>query len=231
LIIHEIAGAWDALRFGGAMVYPLLLLGALAIAIMLDRAVVYLRMLRLPRALVELAETYEFDWSDLEKQLKELPEANGYRRFFQVIAMNRHQPAWWVESRAGDEAGAIEKALGRGLWVLETVVTAAPLMGLLGTITGMMQSFKVIGASSLVAPTQVTAGVAQALIATALGLLIAIFALFGFNLFARTQSYALDRMERLGSRLIDHIRLDQEGAADAIGPRVAALAGKEGRTR
>ena len=42
------------------MVYPLLLLGALAIAIMLDRAVVYMRMLRLPRALVELVETYEF---------------------------------------------------------------------------------------------------------------------------------------------------------------------------
>ena len=231
MITHEIAGAWDALRFGGAMVYPLLLLGALAIAIMLDRAVVYIRMLRLPRALVDLAETYEFAWAELETQLEALPAANGYRRFFQVIARNRNKPAWWVESRAGDEAGAIEKILGRGLWVLETVVTAAPLMGLLGTITGMMQSFKVIGASSLVAPTQVTAGVAQALIATALGLLIAIFALFGFNLFARTQSYALDRMERLGSRLIDHIRLDQESGAEEESPRVAAIASKEGRAR
>jgi biopolymer transport protein ExbB len=231
LITNEIAGAWDALRFGGAMVYPLLFLGALAIAIMLDRAVVYIRMLRLPRPLVELVETYEFDWDELEKQLKSLVATNGYRRFFHVIAANRHQPAWWVESRAGDEAGAIEKVLGRGLWVLETVVTAAPLMGLLGTITGMMQSFEVIGASSLVAPTQVTAGVAQALIATALGLLIAIFALFGFNLFARTQSYALDRMERLGSRLIDHIRLDEENGTDAVSPRVSAIAAKEVRAR
>jgi biopolymer transport protein ExbB len=209
------------------MVYPLLFVGALAIAIMFDRAVVYLRMLRLPRTLVDLVETYEFAWEELEKQLEILPGANGYRRFFQVIARNRSKPAWWVESRAGDEAGAIEKTLGRGLWVLETVVTAAPLMGLLGTITGMMQSFKVIGASSLVAPTQVTAGVAQALIATALGLLIAIFALFGFNLFARTQSYALDRMERLGSRLVDHIRLDEENGEEEI-PRVAI---KEGRGR
>ncbi|HTT76949.1 MAG TPA: MotA/TolQ/ExbB proton channel family protein [Candidatus Binataceae bacterium] len=228
MITNEIAGAWDAVRYGGAMVYPLLFLGALAIAIMLDRAVVYLRMLRLPRGLVELVETYEFAWEDLEQQLKGLPAVNGYRRFFHVIALNRHQPAWWVESRAGDEAGAIEKALGRGLWVLETVVTAAPLMGLLGTITGMMQSFKVIGASSLVAPAQVTAGVAQALIATALGLLIAIFALFGFNLFARTQSYALDRMERLGSRLVDHIRLDEENGAEEESPLVAI---KEGRAR
>ena len=108
--------------------------------------------------------------------------------------------------------------------MLETVVTAAPLLGLLGTITGMMQSFNVIGASTLVAPTQVTAGVAQALIATALGLLIAVLSLFAFNLFSRMQSQALDTMERLGSRLVDHIRLDQEGGEAAPIPRPAAVA-------
>jgi biopolymer transport protein ExbB len=213
----ELTGAWDALRFGGAMVYPLLLLGAVAVAIILDRAVSYGRMLRIPRDLLELVETYEFSWTELEARLKQLAAANAYRRFFEVIAVNRDRPAWWVESRAGDEAGNLDKALSRGLWVLETVVTAAPLMGLLGTITGMMQSFRVIGASSLVAPTQVTAGVAQALIATALGLLIALFALFAFNFFARVQSRALDQMERLGSRLIDHIRLDQETDAQDHG--------------
>lgn len=220
----ELAGAWTALKFGGPMIYPLLFLGAVAIVIILDRGVSYARMLRLPRRLVEVAETYEFAWSELERQIEQLSAANAYQRFFAVIALNREKPAWWVESRAGDEAGSIEKVLGRGLWVLETVVTAAPLMGLLGTITGMMQSFNVIGASSLVAPTQVTAGVAQALIATALGLLIALFALFAFNFFARLQSRALDQMERLGSRLIDHIRLDQEGleAERTIAPFMAA---------
>lgn len=212
--MQELAGAWEALKFGGPMVYPLLLLGALALIIIVDRAVVYRGMLRLPRNLLNLVETYEFSWSELEGVLLKLSASNAYRRFFGVIVANRTRPAWWVESRAGDEAGNIEKTLSRGLWMLETVVTGAPLMGLLGTITGMMQSFKVIGASSLVAPTQVTAGVAEALIATALGLLIAIFALFGFNFFARMQSHAIDQMERLGSRLVDHIRLDQETVAD-----------------
>ena len=205
------------------MIYPLLLLGALAFIIIVDRAVVYRGMLRLPRNLLDLVETYEFSWSELDAALLKLSAGNAYRRFFGVIAANRTRPAWWVESRAGDEAGNIEKILGRGLWILETVVTGAPLMGLLGTITGMMQSFKVIGASTLVAPTQVTAGVAQALIATALGLLIAIFALFGFNFFARMQSHAIDRMERLGSRLVDHIRLDQEMMAE--NPSRVSLAG------
>src|ERR1700719_5169143 len=229
--MQELYVAWNAIKFGGAMVYPLLALGVLAIAIIIDRSVLYARCLRLPASLADLVETFGFSWVELEKRLKELGPRNAYGRFLQVIADNRHQPAWWVESRAGDEAGRIEKTLARGLWVLETVVTAAPLLGLLGTITGMMQAFKVIGGSGLVAPTQVTSGVAQALIATALGLLIALFSLFGFNFFARTQSQALDHLERLGSRLIDHIRLDDEtGEKEAIAS-VTPLAPREGRVK
>jgi biopolymer transport protein ExbB len=211
----ELTGAWESLKYGGAMVYPLLALGALSLLIIFDRAFAYWRCLRMPEALLDIVETYGFSWDDLDRQLAALPPTNAYRRFFSVIATNRAKPAWWVESRAGDEAGAIEKVLTRGFWVLETVVTAAPLMGLLGTITGMMQAFKVIGGSGLVAPTEVTSGVAQALIATALGLLIALFALFGFNFFSRTETQAMDWMERLGSKLVDHIRLDQENGASA----------------
>ncbi len=229
--MSELATAWDALRYGGAMVYPLLALGVLAVLIILDCGVMYYRCLRMPPALFDLIETWGFSWNDLDRQLESLGPRNAYARFFRVIAENRAKPAWWVESRAGDEAGGIEKALGRGLWVLETVVTAAPLMGLLGTITGMMQAFKVIGGSGLVAPTQVTSGVAQALIATALGLMIALFALFGFNFLARTQSQALDLMERLGSRLVDHIRLDQENGEEENGASVTLLTAREGRAK
>ena len=229
--MNELRSGLNELQYGGAMVYPLLFLGVVAVLIILDRAVVYYRCLRLPRSLAELVETYGFSWEDLDRQLVALAPVNVYRRFFGVIGDNRDKPAWWVESRAGDEAGDIEKGLGRGLWVLETVVTAAPLMGLLGTITGMMQAFKVIGGSGLVAPTQVTSGVAQALISTALGLLIALFALFGFNFFARMQSQALDHLERLGSKLIDHIRLDEETDGKETVASVTPLTPREGRIR
>jgi biopolymer transport protein ExbB len=229
--MNELRSGLNELQYGGAMVYPLLFLGVVAVLIILDRAVAYYRCLRLPRSLAELVETYGFSWEDLGRQLVALAPVNVYRRFFGVIGDNRDKPAWWVESRAGDEAGDIEKGLGRGLWVLETVVTAAPLMGLLGTITGMMQAFKVIGGSGLVAPTQVTSGVAQALISTALGLLIALFALFGFNFFARMQSQALDHLERLGSKLIDHIRLDEETDGKETVASVTPLTPREGRIK
>ena len=87
----------------------------------------------------------------------------------------------------------------------------------MGTIGGMMHAFQLIGGAGLVNPTGVTGGVAQALIATAVGLLIALISLFGFNYFSRLQAQTMDEMERLGTRLIYHIRLDQQeqGAAGA----------------
>ena len=207
--MQDLQEAWTALRFGGAMIYPLLFLAVLALLFMLDKAFVYWRYVRLPATLLDLVETYGFAWPDLERQLAMLGVRNYFGRFFRAILENHTKPAWWVESRAGDEAQVIEKALSRGLWVLETTVTAAPLLGLLGTITGMMHAFNLIGASGLVDPTGVTGGVAQALIATALGLFIALVALFGFNFFSRLQSQTLDEMERLGTRLVDNIRLGE----------------------
>jgi biopolymer transport protein ExbB len=203
---------WEAIRFGGIMVYPLLALGVLAFVIMIDKAYVHFRYVRLPEKLLHLVETYGFSWESFEQEIEVLCAKHYFGRFFRPIMENRAKPVWWVESRASDEAQQIEKSMSRGLWILETVVTAAPLLGLLGTITGMMHAFKLIGGAGLVDPSGVTAGVAQALIATALGLFIALICLFAFNYFSRLQSQALDEMERLGTRLIDHIRMDQEGA-------------------
>lgn len=217
--MQDINEALQALKFGGAMVYPLLVLALLALVISIDKLFVYWRYVRLPQLLLNLVETYGFAWADLERELGTLAPNNYFGRFFRVIIENRTKPAWWVESRAGDEAKLIENSLSRGLWVLETVVTAAPLLGLLGTITGMMHSFQLIGGNGLVDPIGVTGGVAQALIATALGLFIAITALFAFNFFSRRQSQVLDEMERLGTRLLDNIRL---GEAEGGKPDEAA---------
>src|SRR5208337_401099 len=145
--MQDLFNSLRALQLGGAMIYPLLVLGVAALAIVLDKAFVYRRYVTLPASLQALVETYGFAWADLNQQTTSLVPGNYFGRFFQVIYDNRSNPAWWVESRAADEAQLIEKALNRGLWVLETIVTAAPLLGLVGTIVGMMESFRLIGGS------------------------------------------------------------------------------------
>ena len=211
--MQELHEAWVALQFGGAMVYPLLALAVIALVLILDKLFAYWRHARSPRKFIELVETFGFDWAELERQLAALGPRSYIGQFVRVIFENREKPAWWVESRAADEAQIIEKAFGRGLWLLETIVTAAPLLGLLGTIVGMMNAFQLISGNNLVDPAGVTGGVAQALIATALGLLIALIALFAFNFFTRLQAATLDELERVGTRLVDHIRLDQQNGA------------------
>ncbi|SDA13267.1 outer membrane transport energization protein ExbB [Nitrosospira sp. Nsp11] len=213
--MQELQATWTALKVGGFTILPLSLLAIIALAIMLEKGFVYWRYARLSHDLLNLVETYGFEWHDLEKILSGLDERHYYKRFFEVVISNRHRPSWWTESRAADEAQLIEKSLARRLWFLETTVTAAPLLGLVGTVIGMMRAFQIIGGEGVVNPTAVTGGVAEALIATVVGLIIALISLFGFNYFSGLQSQTMDEMERLGTRLIDHIRLDQEGDNEA----------------
>jgi len=224
-VIEMFKDALATLLVGGAMIYPLFALAVIATAIVLEKAMLYGQRTRLPAPLIDIIETYGFAWDDLKRELTAMSPRNYLRRFLAVIVTQRAQPAWWVESRAADEASLIEQALGRWLWVLETIVTAAPLLGLLGTIIGMIRAFNLFGRQGLVDPAGVTGGVAEALIATAVGLFVALLALFAFNFFARRQAQFMDELERLGTRLVDHIRLDQDAA-----PPVAVMHQAGGRS-
>jgi len=89
----------------------------------------------------------------------------------------------------------------RYLVILDTVITLSPLLGLLGTVTGMIRAFGVVAASGMNEPHAITGGVAEALVATAAGLAVAIVTLVPYNYFLRRVERGVEDMERAGSRL------------------------------
>ena len=95
--------------------------------------------------------------------------------------------------------------LDRGIWVLDTSVTLAPLMGLLGTIIGMVHAFDILGAAdnSGSSTKMVTGGIAEALVATGAGLLIAIVAVLFLNHFNKRIRVALHQMDLIKTMLIN----------------------------
>jgi biopolymer transport protein ExbB len=193
--MSEWNGVAEALKLGGWVIYPLSLLAICALAITFDRAYVCWRYARMPR----------------EGAAHALPGAHVLRRV-DVLFDNDSTPVWRIETQVETAASQIEREMSRGLWLLETIVTAAPLLGLLGTIVGMMHSFRLIGGDGLVSPSGVSGGVAQALVATAIGLVIALVSLFAFNYFSRRVDRLMDELETFANERIGELRLARERA-------------------
>jgi biopolymer transport protein ExbB len=102
----------------------------------------------------------------------------------------------------------------RGLWVLDTSVTIAPLLGLFGTIIGMIQAFNVLSANG--GPSKVTGGIADALVSTGAGLLIAIIAVYFVNYFNSLTRHIVHQLELIKLILIN--RTHGKGVATEVTP-------------
>lgn len=97
-------------------------------------------------------------------------------------------------------AGIELQRAGRFLTVMDTLITLAPLLGLLGTVTGLMRAFLNIGNAEL-SVSAVTGGIGEALIATACGLGIAIFALIPFNIFSARVTHLQFELETAATNI------------------------------
>ncbi|HTV41335.1 MAG TPA: MotA/TolQ/ExbB proton channel family protein [Candidatus Sulfotelmatobacter sp.] len=169
---------------GGPIMWPILICALVAVAVVGERAFWWLREggRRDPRKLEQIFAALENN----DIAAAKTAAAGSDDPVIRVI----HHGLEHVGHAHGSLLGALQlaagielKRAGRFLMVMDTLVTLAPLLGLLGTVTGLMQAFLKIGTAEL-SVTGVTGGIGQALIATACGLGIAIVSLIPFNYFS-----------------------------------------------
>ena len=208
---------------GGWVMWPILATFFLALCVILDRVVWWLRL----KATLQLAK---------QEQAR---NAIGTGDFATAWSLTRNTPDPYLNNLAEgmthahtsmlaamqlDATHLIEKSEAR-MWLISTMITLAPLLGLFGTVVGIMGSFSFVGDEQLAA-TKVSGGIAEALIATACGIGIAILCLLPYNFFRKRVAMLRGSLERW----INHTELLVKSAKEH-GHDIEAFASKRPETR
>lgn len=184
---------------GGPIMWPLLVVSVVAVTVTIERVVFLVGEARRRQAHVVAEMLAHVSTGQREAALRVgeastdviarmltdgLRHSNGLLAHALMMAANREL-----------------RRYSRGVTILDTIITLAPLLGLFGTVTGMIGAFGLLGQGSLDAPTAITGGIAEALIATAFGLVIAMVALLPFNYLNDEVEAVRHEMEQAATQL------------------------------
>lgn len=194
--------AMELFKHGGPIMWPILVVSFLLITVAIERVLFIIRenSRRTPELVDKMLERVEAD--DINGAVEMGKKSQDYVARILVYALtHREHSLGNAFTRAANQE---MQRFGQGLPTLDTCITAAPLLGLLGTVTGMMGTFAALNSGSGdigSAATKITGGVAEALIATMCGLAIAIMGLLPFNYLNARQEEARHEIEDASNSL------------------------------
>jgi biopolymer transport protein ExbB len=170
----------ELFKHGGPIMWPILLVSFLLITVSVERIIFIIREAtrRQPEVVEKMLEKVEARDIDGAVELGKKSQDFVARILVYALTHKEHSLGNAFTRAANQEL----QRFSQGLPTLDTCVTAAPLLGLLGTVTGMMNTFGALSGGDIAsAAGQITGGVAEALIATACGLAVAITGLLPYN--------------------------------------------------
>ena len=190
---------YEIIQSGGPVMWPLLLCSVAVCTVILERILFWMSIQRkrnrmLLDEILTLAE--KGNW-DLIREKVAGCQDHVIRLLVVGIVHREYDMGRAMES----EANLMIQRMNRYMPVLDTMITVAPLLGIFGTVLGIIGSFKILGSSGLADPKLVTSGIAQALITTASGLGISIIALIPYNYFNTRINKAIHVMEKYATNL------------------------------
>jgi biopolymer transport protein ExbB len=189
-------GAVTFLVKGGIVMIPLLVCSVISVSVIVERFYYwrYLRSQNIAATILALVAEGNLEAATRVASKSEHPLA---RVLLAGLEHKHLSPSTAMQATAQAEVGQLRRFLP----ILDTIITLAPLLGLLGTITGMISAFGIMSEAGLGQPHAVTGGVAEALIATATGLFIAIMTLVPYNYLNAKVEQFTGLMEEQATRL------------------------------
>lgn len=190
---------WDWFKLGGPVMYPLLVCSVIAMTVVTERFLFWMRLRkeRDPEGVQRILELVQ------QKKIPEALHVSGSLTDPVARVLRKGLEHWpdavtdALEVQVRQELSPMRRYLG----ILDTAITLAPLLGIYGTITGMIRAFGFLSRAGLPDPQLVAGGIAEALITTAAGLTIAILSIPPYNYFsAKTEEIAHD-IERQATTL------------------------------
>ncbi len=186
---------WELVKAGGWLMLPLVLCSIFTVAISIERFIRLKKSIILPEAiLLKVGQSTDTIVQQL-KQSATLKNSPLGRIFISGYQSKNHSPEYvraQMEATASQEIGYLEKNIN----FLGTLSAVAPLLGLLGTVLGIIESFLVIDLGTNSNPKLMIPGISKALITTAAGMLIAIPALFAYRYFQRLVQEFIAELEQ-----------------------------------
>jgi len=184
---------------GGPIMYPLLICSIIALTVIIERTIFwigedYRRDQALINEVLSLAE--RGNWETVRARIGNSKDFI-IRILVAGILHREFSISKAMETAASDELDRMRQYLP----ILDTIITVSPLLGIFGTVIGIILSFEILGSAGIEEPQAVTAGIAQALITTASGLGIAILSLFPFNYFNSRVEKAATTIEKYATSL------------------------------
>lgn len=204
----------DLLKPGGVIMFPLLLCSVMALAIIIERFWT-LRISRLaPKSLVKNLWGWIKKKELNSKRLKELKDTAPLGRVLAAGLVNAKHGREIMKESIQEEAGQVVHEMERFLTALGTIAVITPLLGLLGTVIGMIKVFAQLQLEGAGNAAALAGGISEALITTAAGMTIAIPALIFHRYFLRRVDEIVVSMEQEALRLVEVIHGDREANHD-----------------
>lgn len=178
---------------GGIMMIPLFITSVIGLAVVIER-LIYLRKKKIinPEMVSIIYQVESID--EIKRTLSSFSSQNApFINLIRTTINNSHLPKEEMKEMIVDVGRQETRHLEKGLVIIETVASISPLLGLLGTVIGMIKVFQVISVEGLGQTQSLSVGISEALLTTVVGLSIAIPALIAYNYFnQKVQDFILE---------------------------------------